>query len=122
MTCMATVPVPKRGEIWLVNFEPAVGGEIRKIRPALVINLDDIGRLPLRMVVPITDWTPRFAAYPWFVRLPHHGAAGLLKPSGADAFQTKSLSIERFVRRLGILDEETVGNVAEAIALAVGAD
>ena len=41
---MATVPAPKRGEIWLVNFDPAVGGEIRKLRPAVVISLDTIGQ------------------------------------------------------------------------------
>jgi mRNA interferase MazF len=52
---MATAPIPSRGEVWLVNFDPAVGGEIRKLRPALIISLDTIGRLPLRLVVPITD-------------------------------------------------------------------
>jgi len=61
---MSTVPIPKRGEIWLVDFDPAVGGEIRKIRPALVMSRDDIGRLPLRMVVPIADWKPQFTAFP----------------------------------------------------------
>jgi mRNA-degrading endonuclease toxin of MazEF toxin-antitoxin module len=47
---MATAPAPSRGEIWLVDFDPAVGAEIRKLRPALVISVDTIGRLPLRMV------------------------------------------------------------------------
>src|SRR5579864_3093026 len=55
-TFMATVPAPKRGEIWLNDFDPAVGAEIQKIRPAVVISMDNIGRLPLRMVVPVTDW------------------------------------------------------------------
>ena len=53
---MGTVPAPKRGKIWLVDFDPAVGAEIGKLRPALVISVDAIGRLPLRMIVPITDW------------------------------------------------------------------
>jgi mRNA interferase MazF len=61
---MVTVPAPSRGEIWLVNFDPAVGGEIRKLRPALVVSLDSIGRLPLRMVVPITDWKSSYINYP----------------------------------------------------------
>ncbi len=67
---MATVPAPRRGEIWLVDFDPAVGAEIHKIRPAVVISLDTIGRLPLRPVVPITDWKPQYGSYPWFVELP----------------------------------------------------
>ena len=66
---MATVPAPKRGEIWLVDFDPAVGAEIRKLRPALVISVDAIGRLPLRMIVPITDWKAQYEHYPWFVEL-----------------------------------------------------
>jgi mRNA interferase MazF len=53
---MATVPTPRRGEIWLIDFDPAVGAEIRKVRPAVVISIDSIGRLPLRLVVPVTDW------------------------------------------------------------------
>jgi mRNA interferase MazF len=58
---MATVPGPLRGEVWLVDFDPAVGAEIRKLRPAVVLSLDTIGRLPLRMVVPVTDWKMAYA-------------------------------------------------------------
>src|SRR5438876_431384 len=70
MTCMATVPTPKRGEIWMIDFDPSVGAEIQKIRPAVVISVDTVGKLPLRMVVPVTDWKPQYANYPWFVELP----------------------------------------------------
>ena len=61
---MAAVSIPRRGEIWLVNFDPSVGSEIRKIRPALVLSLDAIGRLPLKLVVPITDWNTRYSTFP----------------------------------------------------------
>src|SRR5262245_11171167 len=101
MTFMAKVPVPKRGEVWLVDFDPSVGAEIQKLRPAVVINVDSVGRLPLRMVVPITDWKPAYANFPWFVELPASAGNGLSKDSGADAFQTKSVSEQRFVRPLG---------------------
>jgi mRNA interferase MazF len=67
---MSTAPIPSRGEVWLVDFDPAVGAEIQKIRPALVISVDAIGRLPLRMVVPLTDWKPQYAHFPWFVLIP----------------------------------------------------
>jgi len=118
---MVTVPAPNRGEIWLVNFDPAVGGEIRKLRPALVISLDTIGRLPLRLVVPVTDWKPQYASYPWFIELRSNPANGLSKDSGADAFQTKSISTVRFVRRLGSVTAAEVEAVASAVALCVGA-
>jgi mRNA interferase MazF len=61
---MAKGPAPKRGEIWQVRFDPASGAEIRKVRPAVVVSVDAVGRLPLRIVVPITDWQPRYASFP----------------------------------------------------------
>jgi mRNA interferase MazF len=117
---MAKAPIPKRGEIWLIDFDPAVGAEIRKARPAVVMSDDSIGRLPLKIVVPVTDWQPRYAAYPWFVELPRSRSNGLHKDSGADAFQVKSLSQDRFVRLIGTITSHQVDAIAEAIALCVG--
>jgi mRNA interferase MazF len=118
---MAKAPAPKRGEIWLVDFDPAIGAEIQKVRPAVVISMDTIGRLPLRMVVPVTDWKPAYAFLPWFVELPVSPTNGLSKDSGADTFQTKSVSESRFVRRLGSVTATQVDDIASAIALCVGA-
>src|ERR1043165_3044985 len=117
---MARVPAPKRGEIWLIDFDPAVGAEIRKSRPAVVMNLDDIGRLPLRIVVPITDWKEHYFSYPWFTQISPSSSNGLIKDSGADAFQTKSLACDRFVRLIGKLTETELENIAQGIALCVG--
>lgn len=118
---MATAPAPCRGEIWLVDFDPAVGAEIQKLRPALVVSVDTVGRLPLRMVVPITDWRSQYAQYPWFVELPADGSNGLTKDSGADAFQTKSVSLARLVHPLGVVTASQLDEVSSAIALCVGA-
>ena len=117
---MATAQTPKRGDVWLIDFDPSVGAEIRKLRPAVVINVDTVGLLPLRIVVPITDWKPRFAGYPWFVAIPATAGNGLNKDSGADAFQVKSLSESRFVDRLGEVSASELDEIAEAIALCVG--
>ena len=97
-----------------------VGAEIRKVRPAVVISVDTVGRLPLRMVVPITDWKPRYSHYPWLVELPATATNGLTKDSGADAFQTKSVSLSRFVQQLGEITPAQLDEIAEAIALCVG--
>lgn len=118
---MARVPAPKRGEIWLIDFDPAIGAEIQKIRPALVISVDSVGRLPLRIVVPITDWKAHYCHAPWFVELPAATSNGLKKDSGIDCFQTKSLSENRFVRQLGVVTSAQLDAVAAAIALCVGA-
>ncbi len=91
----------------------------QKVRPALVVSLDAIGRLPLRIVVMITDWKPAYAQRPWFVLIAADDDNGLSKDSGADAFQTKSVSVARFRRRLGIVTDVQLDAVA-AVALCVG--
>lgn len=113
---MPTVPTPKRGEIWLVDFDQAVGAEIQKRRPAVVVSLDSIGRLPLRLVVPVTDWKPQYFGFPWFVRLPSEAVTGHAKESGAGGFQTKSVSLARFSRRLGAVSTNQLEEIASAVA------
>src|SRR6185369_961937 len=98
---MTTNPNPARGEVWRIRFDPAEGDEIKKVRTAVVISEDAIGRLRLKIVVPITAWNPAFARHPWFVRLGPTPSNGLTKEPGADAFQVKSVSETRFLDRLG---------------------
>ena len=97
---MSITPTPRRGEIWLVDFQKSVGAEIQKLRPAVVMSLDTLGRLPLRVVVPVTDWKPLYVGYVWFVYIPASTTNGLNKDSGADAFQVKSVSEKRFAQSL----------------------
>jgi mRNA interferase MazF len=100
---MTTNPIPVRGEVWRIRFDPAEGDEIKKVRTAVVISEDAIGRLKLKIVVPITEWKAQYAAYPWFVYLAPTPTNGLTKDSGADTFQVKSVSEGRFLNRLGAL-------------------
>ncbi len=118
---MAKARQPQRGEIWTVRFDPSVGAEIRKIRPAVVVSVDTVGRLPLRIVVPLTDWQTAFGLLPWFVHLPLSTTNGLTTDSGADAFQVKSVSELRFVRYVGVITSAELDTVAVAVALCVGA-
>lgn len=112
---------PRRGEVWNVRFDPSVGAEIRKVRPAVVIGMDSVGRLALKLVVPITDWKPAFANLAWFVHLPATPDNGLTKESGADAFQVKSVSEDRFLVQLGELTADQLDDIAAAVAVCVGA-
>ena len=111
---------PQRGEVWQVQFDPSVGAEIRKTRPAVVMNAASVGRLALCIVVPITDWKPIYAAASWFVHLMPSSANGLQKESGADTFQVKSVSEDRFVQRIGTLPQQQVDTIAKAISICVG--
>ena len=58
-----------QGELWLVNLEPTIGDEIRKMRQGVVVNRDALGNLALRVVVPITGWQDRFSGCDWLIRL-----------------------------------------------------
>ena len=106
----------QRGEIWLINLDPAIGAEIKKSRPAVIVNDDAIGILPLKVIVPITEWKDRYSTAPWMVRVAPDAENNLDKTSAADAFQVRSVSQQRFVRRLGKLTDVTLKAVTDALA------
>ena len=56
-----------RGEIWLISLDPAIGAEIKKTRPAVIVSSDAIGVLPLKVIVPLTDWKDRNHIAHWMV-------------------------------------------------------
>lgn len=82
----------RRGEVWLINLDPTIGDEIKKTRPAVIVNDDAVGILPLKVIVPITEWKDRYAVAPWMTRLEPDTENGLDKPSAADAFQVRSVA------------------------------
>ena len=112
---------PKRGEIWRVDFEPVQGSETGKERPAVVISDERLGRLPVRIVVPITGWNERYRRHLWMTELTPHSDNGLNKPSAADALQVRTVSLERLIERLGTLPPTVLDEIASGIALCVKA-
>ena len=74
-----TAASPDRGEIWQVCFDPSVGDEIRKSRPAVVISSSALAKLRLRIVVPITGWSSRSQSIPWHYHLRADSVTGLGK-------------------------------------------
>ena len=118
-TSLNTPPDPARGDVWLVNFDPTVGSEIRKTRPAVVVSSDGIGTLPIKLVAPVTEWKPAFAQKVWFVRIDPSPTNGLVKPSAADVLQLRGVDVRRFVTRLGQLAPEVMDEIASAVALVV---
>ncbi len=106
-----------RGEIWLVQLNPTVGSEIGKTRPVVIVSNNAVGVLPLKVVIPITDWKDRYSVYPWMVKLETTTDNGLSKVSAADAFQVRSLSQERFVRKLGYLENQSIQIISQALII-----
>lgn len=107
----------KRSEVWLINLDPTVGAEIRKTRPAIVVNHDGLGILPLRVVVPITDWKDRYAVADWMVKVDPDTFNNLTKPSAADCFQVRSVSQDRFVRNLGQIEDKKMAEIEQSLAI-----
>jgi mRNA interferase MazF len=119
---MTSKSIPERGDIWLVDLNPTRGAEIGKRRTAVVVSCDGLGRLPLHIIVPITAWQPDFAAYPWFEKISPTPKNGLSKESGADAFQMRSVSRDRFVKKLGIIPRTQLQDICLRISLCIGLD
>lgn len=107
----------RRSEVGLINLDPTIGAEIKKTRPAIIVNDDAIGVLPLRVIVPLTDWKQDYATAPWLVFVAPDKFNGLAKDSAADTFQVRSVSQQRFVRRLGRLTDQQMSAVTQALAL-----
>ena len=110
-----------RGEVWLINLDPTVGAEIRKTRPAVIVSDDAIGILPLRVVVPLTEWKERYAIAPWLVRVEPDGVNDRDKPWAADAFQIRSVSQTRFVSYMGQVSAVDLDAIVRAVQVVVGA-
>ncbi len=107
---------PKRGEIWFVNLDPTLGAEIKKTRPSIIISSNALGKLPLKLVVPITDWKEQFSDNLWHIYLEPTVTTGLRKPSTADVLQMRSIDIRSCIQKIGIIPTETLQEITIAIA------
>lgn len=119
MAAQRTITFPRRGEIYLVSFDPTLGAEIKKTRPALILQNDVANRAsPITIVAAITSQFED-PLYPTEVFV---GAreAGLSADSVILLNQLRSVDKKRLVRRLGIVTRETMRNVDYALALSIG--
>ena len=92
------------------------------MRPAVIINDDAIGVLPLRVIVPITGWKDQFQDTTRMVKLEPETNNNLQKISVADCFQIRSVSTLRFVRRVGTVSIEKLEQIKEAVKTVIDAD
>ena len=107
----ASLERPRRGEVWWVDFSPAVGNEIREEHPALVVSTDSLNEsaFGLLIVIPVSSSSPPLRIH---VEVPA-GEGGLPKPSRIKCDQIGKADIRRFrpKGRLGRLRPETIRKV-----------
>jgi len=104
----------KRGEVWWVNFNPSVGDEIKKKRPAVIISNNASNKFLNRVqVVPLTSKTGRL--YPSEALVTFEG-----KESKAMADQLTTVSKVRIIKSAGVVSEEDMRNVEEAVKIQLG--
>lgn len=105
---------PRRGEVWWVDFDPSVGGEIRKVRPAVVVSNNVANRLLNHVqVAPLTTHVARI--YAAEARVSINGRA-----SKAMADQLATVSKQRLGERLARLTARDMAEVERAVRVQLG--
>jgi len=105
----------RRGEIFLVNFDPTVGAEAKKTRPALVVsNNVNNAHSPIVSISPITSNVK--SVYSFEVKIPS-GTGGLRTGSKVMVNQTRAVDKIRLVKKLGHLPEKLMEQISQALKL-----
>ncbi|GHG93340.1 type II toxin-antitoxin system PemK/MazF family toxin [Streptomyces lanatus] len=108
----------KRGDIYLVDYEPVRGSEANKARPAVIVSNDGANAAVERTgrgvvtLVPLTTNTAR--VFPFQVLLPA-GESGLLKDSKVQCEQVRALALERLLRRIGSVPRQRMAEIDVAL-------
>ena len=111
---------PRRGEIYLVNFDPTLCHEIQKTRPAVVIQNDISNQYsPITIVAAVSS---HFGdpPHPREVPLPMDAKTGMRAPSAAILNQIRSIDRARLQKRVGVVDDATLRRIDGAIRISLG--
>jgi mRNA interferase MazF len=111
---MSPAESPRRGDIWWVSFDPAVGGEIRKTRPAVIVSNDSANRVLNRVqVIPITSNTDKLYPSEAFVIVNRQRRKAM-------ADQLMTVSKLRLRQRVGQVSTADLDGIARAITTQLG--
>ena len=111
---------PKRGDIYLVNFDPTLGAEIRKTRPALILQNDIANKYsPVTIVAAISS---KFddPLYPTEVLISAKARTGLAVDSVVLLNQFRTVDKKRLAKQLGTLSSAKMEEVNQALRISVG--
>jgi mRNA interferase MazF len=119
MAAKQKVTIPRRGEVYLVSFDPTLGAEIKKTRPAVVLQNDVANRFsPITLVAAMTSqFESRLYPTEVLVKAPE---GGLEVDSVVLLNQIRSIDKQRLIRRLGKLSPQTIELADRALMLILG--
>ncbi len=102
---------PRRGDVWLVSFDPSLGGEVQKTRPAVILSNDTANALLNRLqVVPVSSQVARLYPAEAFVEV-----NGERRKAMAD--QITTVAKQRLLRPLGTLSKDDLEAVARVVCV-----
>ena len=110
---------PTRGEVWLVRLPRAVGAELQRDRPVVVVSSPAFDIALIRIIVPLTTWRAEFAGRINKLPIAANDLNGLDVDSSADFLQVRSVSTERFIERIGALEAEQVEEIVAGVVIAI---
>jgi len=103
-----------RGEVWWVNFDPSIGGEIKKKRPAIIISNNAANKFLNRVqVIPLTSNTAKLHPSEAFVTIRKN-------KSKAMADQIATVSKMRVFEKYGVVSEKDIKKVEKALCIHLG--
>jgi len=110
---------PKRGEIFLINFDPTIGSEIKKTRPAIILQNDVSNEYSSITIVAAITSKFDDNLYPTEVFIKAN-EGGLTKDSVALLNQIRSIDKQRLIKKMGIINSDTLKKVNEALMISCG--
>jgi mRNA interferase MazF len=110
---------PRRGEIYIVNFDPSRGHEIQKTRPAVIIQNNIGNRYSSVTIVAAITSKVSPTPYPVEVGIAPSKENGLSQPSAINLGQIRSVERTRLAKRIGALDAATMRKVDDALKISL---
>ena len=110
---------PHRGDVYLVNFDPTIGAEIQKTRPALILQNDIANRYSPVTIVAAISSAGDGKVYPTEVAV-EAGEGGVDHASIVLLNQVRTIDKQRLVKKLGSLSRSAMGRVDAALVISLG--
>ncbi len=110
--------IPKRGDVFLVDFDPTIGAEIQKTRPALILQNDIYNQYSATTIVAAITAAGK-KSFPVQVEV-SAGGGGLDRNSLIQLNQIRTIDKSRLIHKLGQVDKSTMRKVDTALGISLG--